>query len=166
MPFNALKDFFADTFAEMYKSKFDDSDHEGMLENMKEYSQGGDSSCLYEWIEEYIEEFMDIQNKRFKEDMLNDIKENMDGHKGIAKTMAEEFEHKYCPDHGIPWDKHSDKTKYICSECEKKEEEEGDVDCECCEGNYTRASCMMAGGKMTCGNCLDECQFSETCKIK
>jgi hypothetical protein len=103
---------------------------------------------------------------RFKEDFINDVHENMDGYRGIARTMGENFHSKYCPDHGIPWDRPSNSPKAICSECEKKEEEEEDVDCECCEGTYTRESCVTMGGRTTCGNCQDECQYSEECKVK
>jgi DNA-binding transcriptional regulator GbsR (MarR family) len=128
MPFNALKDFFADFFVEEYKKRFDDQDdsHKEMLEMMKDYIQGGDSSLLQAWIEEEMDKYLGTcpVMKRFKEDFVNDVHENMDGYRGIARTMGENFHSKYCPDHGIPWDRPSNSPKAICSECEKKEEEE------------------------------------------
>jgi hypothetical protein len=170
MPFNALKDFFADLFVGEYKRHFDDQDdsHKEMLEMMKEYIQGGDSSLLQAWIEEEMDKYLGTcpVMKRFKEDFINDVYENMAGYRGIARTMGEEFHSKYCPDHGVPWDRTSNSIKATCSECEKKEEEEEDVDCECCEGTYTRESCVVMGGRTTCGNCQDECQHSEECKVK
>ena len=168
MPFNAVKTYLADAFLKQYKVAYeysDETEKKEMLEAMKDYSKVGDSDALYEWIENYLTDHDYIFVPSFASDLFNDIKENMGGSRGIAREMIEEFEKVYCIDHGVPWDK-SNKVKAICDECEKAEEEEGDVDCECCEGNYTRASCMMAGGKMTCSNCFDECQFSETCKIK
>ena len=168
MPFTAVKTYLADAFMREYKIAFDEQDgsHKDMLEAMKDYKYGADFTGLYDWVENYLTDKEYITVPSFASDLFNDIKENMiNQHNSIAKEMAYEFEDVYCIDHGVPWDR-SNKVKAVCTECEKAEEEEGDVDCECCEGNYTIASCMKVGGKMTCGNCLDECQFSETCKIK
>jgi hypothetical protein len=168
MPFTAVKTYLSSAFLKEYKLAYDEQDdsHKEMLNAIKEYIEEKDSNSLYEWIERYLTDNEYIKVPSFASDLFNDMKESMDGYRGIGKEIAEEFENNYCPTHGVRWDKTTTTTKYLCSECEKTEEEEGDVDCECCEGNYTIASCMKVGGKMTCGNCLDECQFSETCKIK
>ena len=167
MPFNALKTYFADAFLKEYKIRLDDDgDHRAMLDAIKEYHKDRDWNGLYDWIEEYFQAQEGFGNQSFVSDLLSDIKDNMRGHRGIADDIYDEFQKIYCPDHGISWDKTTDSTKYICSDCEKKEEEEADVDCECCDGTYTMESCQMTGGKMTCNNCLDECQYSEECKVK
>ena len=169
MPFTAVKTYLSSAFLKQFKIVCDYSDEtekKEMLEAMSDYVHGGDFNGLYEWVETYLTDHDYISVPSFASDLFSDIKDNMINQRGsIAREMADEFEKVYCIDHGVPWDT-SDKSKAVCSECERAEEEEGDVDCECCEGNYTIASCMKVGGKMTCGNCLDECQFSETCKIK
>jgi len=171
---NCLKIVFADAFLEEYNNLYnqENDSHKDMLKTIQE-CRVADYDLLYEWIENYVEEFVGITNEDFRDALLSDIKENLGqhmrgsmGYKGIAKEVMELFEGTYCIDHGTRRLWSTDGKRDYCDECEKKEEEEGDVDCECCEATYTRESCAMAGGKMTCSNCQDECQYSEECKVK